>query len=296
MWSGSISFGLVNVPIKLYSAVSPKEVHFNMLHEKDGARIQQKRVCALDGEEVPWEEIAKGYEISKGRYVMIEPEELEKYNPKATKSVDIMDFVDLDSIDPIYFERTYYLAPDRGAAKAYALLVEAMKRTNKVAIAHIVLRTKQYLCALRPMENALALSTMLYADEVVDLKTIDQIPDADSKPADREIKMAEQLVESLAAEWEPEKYTDEYREQVLDLLKKKAEGEEIVVPASEDAPSKVINLVDALQASLEASRGARKGHAEPKGGESGTHRFREEDKAAARKGGSHGRKPKKKAS
>ena len=285
IWSGSISFGLVNVPIKLYSAVSQKEVHFNMLHEKDGARIQQKRVCALDGEEVPWNEIAKGYEVSNGRYVMVEPEELEKYNPKATKTIDIMDFVEMGEIDPIYWERTYYLAPDKGAAKPYALLVEAMKRTKKVAIAHIVLRTKQYLCTLRPMENALALSTMLYADEVISTKDIDTLPDRDVKPADREVKMAEQLVESLASEWDPAKYTDEYREQVLALLQKKAEGEQLVMPESEEKPAKVINLVDALQASLDAARGAKKGHGAPKGGETGTHRFRDDEhKAAARKG------------
>src|SRR5438045_6536145 len=167
IWSGSISFGLVSVPVKLFSATSPKEVRFHMLHDKDGGRIQQKRVCSIDGEEVAWEHIVKGFEVSKGRYVPITREELEAFAPKATRSIDIEDFVDLAQIDPIYYDHTYYLVPDRGADKPYPLLVEAMKRAGKVGIARFVLRTKQNLAAGRPMKHALAIPTMVYADEVV---------------------------------------------------------------------------------------------------------------------------------
>src|SRR5438094_9823533 len=216
IWSGSISFGLVSVPVKLFSATSPKEVRFHMLHDKDGARIQQKRVCSADGQEVPWEHIVKGFEISKGRYVTVAREELEAFNPRATKAIEIEDFVDLEQIDPIYYESTYYLVPDRGASKPYALLVEAMKKTGKVGVAKFVLRTKQYLCAVRPLGKALALSTMLYADEVVALDELEGVPD--TRPAERELKMAGQLVESLAGKFDIHKYKDEYREQVLALL------------------------------------------------------------------------------
>jgi len=177
IWSGSISFGLVSVPVKLFSATSPKEVRFHMLHDKDGGRIQQKRVCSIDGEEVAWEHIVKGFEISKGRYVTVAREELEAFNPRANKAIEIEDFVELAQIDPIYYESTYYLVPDRGAAKPYALLVEAMKRTHKVGIARFVLRTKQYLAAVRPLEHALAISTMLYADEVVSQDELEALPD-----------------------------------------------------------------------------------------------------------------------
>src|SRR5213082_878094 len=168
IWTGTVGFGLVNVPVKLFSATSPKEVRFHMLHDKDGGRIQQKRVCSIDGEEVPWEHVIKGFELGKGRYVAIAREELEAIGPRASKAIEIEDFVELSQIDPIYYQSTYYLVPDRGASKPYALLLAAMKRTGRVGIARFVLRTKQYLAAVRPMGNALAISTMLYADEVVD--------------------------------------------------------------------------------------------------------------------------------
>src|SRR5919204_395905 len=151
IWSGSISFGLVNVPVKLFSATSPKDLRFHMIHDKDGGRIHQKRVCSVDGEEVPWEHIVKGFEISKGRYVTVTKDELAAFNPKATRAIDIEDFVDLHQIDPIFYETTYYLLPDRGAARPYALLLEAMKRTGRVGVARFVLRTKQYLAAVRPI-------------------------------------------------------------------------------------------------------------------------------------------------
>jgi DNA end-binding protein Ku len=255
IWSGSISFGLVNVPVKLFSATSPKEVRFHMLHDKDGGRIHQKRVCSIDGEEVPWEHIVKGYEISKGRYVTVTREELEAFNPKGTKSIDIEDFVELSQIDPIFYETTYYLVPDKGAQRPYALLLEAMRKTHRVGVARFVLRTKQYLCAVRPMGGALALSTMLYADEIVEQDELEGLPGAQSAPREKELHMAEQLVESLASQFEPEKYKDTWREEVLALLERKAQGEEIVAePAAAEPGGKVVNLMEALQRSLAAAR------------------------------------------
>lgn len=257
IWSGSISFGLVNIPVKLFTAVSQKEVHFNMLHEKDGSRVSLKRFCVKENKEIPWDEIAKGYQVAPGRYVMVTKEELEAFDPRATKTIEITDFVELSEIDPVYYEHTYYLAPDRGAGKAYALLLEAMKRTGKVGIARVVLRTKQYLCALRPIEgNALAMSTMQYADEIVSTQKIEALKDLDAKPSEKELRMAEQLVEALTAKWEPDKYKDEYRERVLEMLERKAEGEEIVAAEEpEEKRGKVVNLADALAASLKAKSG-----------------------------------------
>src|SRR6266481_7014706 len=277
IWSGSISFGLVNVPVKLVSATSPKEVRFHMLHDKDGGRIQEKRVCAIDGEEVPWEHIVKGFEVSKGRYVTVARKELDAFAPKATRSIDIEDFVDLHQIDPIYYDHSYYLVPDRGAARPYALLLEAMKRTGKVGVGQFVLRTKQYLAAVRPMGRALALSTMLYADEVVDQDELEGLPGSEAKPREKELRMAEQLVESLATGFDPKKYQDTYREQLLALLERKAEGEEIVAePAEEEPRGKVVNLMDALAKSLAATR---KGEA-PEAGE--RRRRPQTERAAAR--------------
>ena len=255
IWSGSISFGLVNVPVKLFSATSPKEVRFHMVHDKDGGRIQQKRVCSVEGEEVPWEHIVKGFEIAKGRYVTVTKDELAAFNPKTTRAIDIEDFVDLNQIDPIYYDHTYYLVPDRGAARPYALLREAMQKTGKVGVGQFVLRTKQYLAAVRPMGKALALSTMLYADEVVAQDELDGLPGADAKPREKELHMAEQLVESLSAGFDPKKYKDTFREQVLELLERKAEGQEIVAEPTEEEPrGKVVSLMDALAKSLAAAR------------------------------------------
>jgi DNA end-binding protein Ku len=176
IWGGAISFGLVNVPVKLFTAVQPKDVRFNQLERSSGARIKQKRVSAVSGEEVPYDDIVKGYEIGPDRYVVITPEELEGLDPKATRTIDIEEFVDLDQIDPVFFERPYYLVPETGGTKAYALLRDAMKETNKVAIGRLVLRTKQYLATIRPLRDALVLETMLYADEVVDADDLEGLP------------------------------------------------------------------------------------------------------------------------
>jgi DNA end-binding protein Ku len=253
IWSGAISFGLVNVPIKLFTATSQKDVRFHQLHDKDGARIQQKRVCSKDGEEVPNEHIVKGYEVSRDKYVVITPEELDALDPKASRTVDILDFVDLDEIDPVYFDSTYYMVPEKGAAKAYALLLEAMRKSKKVAIARVVLRQKQHLVALRPLKNALSMETMLYADEVVSTDTLEGLPE-DIEVTDRELAMAQQLIDSLADDFKPERYRDDYRERVLDMIERKAEGQEIVVNEEEEEQAPVVDLMAALEASLAAAK------------------------------------------
>ena len=251
IWSGAISFGLVNVPVKLFSAVSPKDVRFNQLEEGTGARIRQKRVSAATGEEVAYDDIVKGYEVRPDTYITLTPEELDALDPKSTKTIDIEDFVDLDQIDPVYYERPYYLVPDKGGQKAYALLRNAMRETNKVGIARVVLRTKQYLAAIRPKDDALVMETMLFADEVNPLDELD-LPGPDVDVTEREEKMARSLIDSLSIDFEPEKYHDEYRARVLDLIEQKASGQEIVVEESAEEAPRVVDLMAALEASLAA--------------------------------------------
>ena len=257
IWRGAISFGLVNVPVKLYSAVSKKNVKFNQLHDADGVRIQQKRICPADGEEVPYENIVKGYEIAPDKYVIITPEELESLDPKKTRTIDIEDFVDLDEIDPLYYEHPYYLVPDTGAAKAYRLLLDALRDTNKVAIARVVLRSKEYLTAIRPAGDVLTMETMLFADELVPQDNLDEVPDDDTRATDRELSMARQLIEAQATPFDPTKYRDEYRERVLDLIERKAQGEDISVQPDSEEPAEVPDLMAALEASLVAASGSK---------------------------------------
>jgi DNA end-binding protein Ku len=248
----------VNVPVKLYSAVSKKTVRFNQLHDADHARIQQKRVCSEDGEEVPYENIVKGFEIAPDRYVVITPDELEALDPTKTRSIDIEDFVDLTDIDPLYYEHPYYLLPDTGAAKAYKLLLEALRETNKVAIARVVLRTKEYLVAIRPAGDVLTMETMLFADELIAADGLDELPDADVKATERELSMARQLIEAQATDFDPSKYRDEYRERVLELIERKAAGEEIVVQPLAEESQEVPDLMAALEQSLAAAQGGRR--------------------------------------
>jgi DNA end-binding protein Ku len=253
IWSGAISFGLVNVPVKLYSATSPKTVRFHQLSSKTGARIRQKRVDPSTGDEVPYEEIVKGYELTPDRYVMIEPEELEALDPKATKTIDVQEFVDLEEIDPIYYDHTYYLAPTAGGAKAYKLLLESMQEAGKVGIGKVVLRTKQQLCALRPGDGVLMLTTMLWGDEVLSPERVDELDAvAEAGASQRELKMAQQLIDSLSAEFDPSAFKDEYRDQVLDLIERKAAGEEIAVQPQAEEPEAAPDLMAALEASLAA--------------------------------------------
>jgi DNA end-binding protein Ku len=256
IWSGAISFGLVNVPVKLYSATSPKTVRFHQIASKTGTRIRQQRVDPSTGEEVPYDEIVKGYEISPDRYVLISSEELEALDPKATKTIDIEEFADLNEIDPIYYDHSYYLAPATGGAKAYRLLLDAMREEGKVGIGRIVLRTKQQLCALRPTGDVLTLSTMLFGDEVVPPDKLDELDAVEEAEAsERELRMAEQLIESLSADFDPTKFHDDYRERVLELIERKAAGEEITVQPEVEEPSPAPDLMAALEASLQAVRG-----------------------------------------
>ncbi len=253
IWSGAISFGLVNVPVKLFSATSAKDVRFHQIDGRTNSRIKQKRVSSTTGEEVPYEDIVKGYEMGTDRFVVITPEELDSLDPKATRTIDIEDFVDLDQIDPIFFERAYYLVPDKGGAKAYALLRAAMRETNKVGIARLVLRTKQYLAAIRAKDDVLIIETMLYPDEVNPVDELD-LPGDDVDVSEREEKMARQLIDSLTTEFDPAQYRDEYRERVLALIEQKASGQEIVMDENPEEPAKVVDLMAALEASLAAAK------------------------------------------
>lgn len=258
IWSGSISFGLVNVPVKMTTAVSQKDVRFNQLHVKDNGRITQKRTCSVCGEEVTYDDLVKGYDVGGGRYVVIEPSELNSLDPEATHTIDIEEFVDLDQIDPLYFDHPYYLVPDGRAAKPYALLVRAMAASNKVAIARVVLRTKQYLAAIRAKDDALVMSTLNYADEVLPTEGLD-VPGIEVELTEKELQMAEQLIESLAAKFDADKYHDDYRDAVLDLIARKDEGQEIVMQPVAEAPSRVEDLMAALEASVKAAKEKREG-------------------------------------
>jgi len=257
IWSGAISFGLVNVPIKLYSAVSKKTVRFHQLNGTTGNRIQQKRVDPDTGDEVNYEDIVKGYELTRDRYVIITPDELETLDPEKTRSIDIEDFVDESEIDPIFYDHPYYLVPDKGAAKAYGLLLHAMADADKVAIARVVIRSKEQLVAIRPHRDGdlLVMETMVFADEVVGTEDIDDLPESkDLKVSERELKMARQLIESLTDTFDPSKYKDSYREKVLELIEAKADGQEITVAPEAPEPAKVPDLMAALEASLAAVR------------------------------------------
>ena len=261
IWSGAISFGLVNVPVKLYSAVSRKTVRFNQLNAKTGNRIQQKRVDPETGDEVAYDDIVKGYELTKDRYVVLTPDELDALDPERTRTIDIEDFVALEEIDPVYYDHPYWLVPDKGAAKAYGLLLEAMRDAGKVAIARVVLRSKEQLVAIRPAGHGLMMETMIFADEVVPPEEIEDLPsEKELKVTDRELKMARQLIDSLTTEWDPEKFSDEYREKVLDLIERKAQGEEIAVQPEAPKPARVPDLMAALEASLAAVKGDSSGN------------------------------------
>jgi DNA end-binding protein Ku len=256
IWSGAISFGLVNIPVKLFSAVQRKTVRFHQLDQEDKQRIQQKRVNPRTGEEVPYENLVKGYEIGPDRYVVITPEELESIQPEKTRMIDIVSFVDLDQIDPIFYDHPYYLVPDTGAEKAYRLLLDAMQQSGKVAIGRVVLRTKEYLVAIRPRDEVLTMETMLFADEVIPPDKLDEKPsDGKAKTSKKELEMAQQLIDSLAQDFEPEQYRDEYRDRVLEMIERKADGEEIVVEPAAEEPKEVPDLMAALEQSIASAKG-----------------------------------------
>ena len=253
IWTGSVSFGLVTVPVRVVSATRSQDVRFHQLEEGTTSRIRYRRVSEQTGEEVPNDRIVKGYELESGNYVVIDSDELAALAPKASRQIEIEDFVDLDEIDPVYFEQPYFLVPDKDAAKAYRLLADVMQEQSKVAIGRFVMRSKEALVAIRAVDGVLVLETMRYADEVLAPDREGAIPEPAAPPTEREMEMARQLVSSLATTFDPEKYRDEYREELLGLIERKASGEEILVPDAPEEPAKVLDLMAALEASLARS-------------------------------------------
>ncbi len=254
-WSGAISFGLVNVPVKLFTAVRSHDVHFTQLHEGTHARVRRRRVDEETGEEVPADEIVKGYEVAPDEYVVVDPDELDELDPEASRLIEIRDFVDLDEIDPIYYDRPYHLMPDgETAGRPYRLLMDAMRRTDKVAIAKMVMRGKEHLVAIRATDDLLVLSTMHYADEVADPSDLDA-PDvlSDVEVSDREVEMAEQLIESQVTSFDPTAYEDTYQQRVVEFLEAKASGETVDLRPPERDTGGVVDLMSALEQSLERS-------------------------------------------
>src|SRR5579872_468261 len=261
IWSGAINFGLVTIPVKLFTAVRTDELSFNMLHGKDEGRIKYERVCSVDGEPVPWDEIVKGYEYEKGQYVVLTDEDFKKVNPEATQSVDILEFVDLDKINPMFFDKPYYLEPTKQGRHAYALLREALAKAGKVAIARVVIRTKETIAAVKPDGEALVLELMHWADELVAQSDLD-FP-SEIKLPEPEMKMAKMLIDSMSVdEFEPEKFTNRYHDELLAMIEARAAGKELPQPKKAPARAKVVNLMDVLQQSLEESKKQRAGRAE----------------------------------
>jgi DNA end-binding protein Ku len=249
IWKGSISFGLVNIPVKVVGAVSPKEIKFNLLHGKDGGRIKFKRTCATDGKEVPPEEIVKGFEVGTGQYVTFTDEELKEIDPVASRTIDILDFVPLEEIDPAYFNKPYYLLPDKNADKAYALFLQALEKAGRVGVAQLVMHDKEHLVALRAREGVILMETMHHFDEMVPASSV-----AAEVPAHavdkRQLAMAEQLIDSLSVPFDPERYTDGHRERVLEAVEEKSKGHQVVVEPAAKPSGKAVDLMAALERSL----------------------------------------------
>jgi DNA end-binding protein Ku len=256
LWSGSISFGLVNIPIKVVGAVSDKDIHFNQLHEQDGARIKYRKVCSKDGEEVPAEDIVRGYEIRSGQYVTFTDEELEAADPKASRTIEIQDFVDLPEIDPAFFDKPYYLVPDKAAGKAYMLLLAALKDTNKVGVARVVMHGKESLVALRALDaGILMMETMHFAEEVTPPESVADEVKAEGVAVDkRQLELAKQIIDSLSNPFEPAKYENTHRKKVLDLIEQKAEGKHIVTEPEVPVSVRTADLLGALEKSLAAAK------------------------------------------
>jgi DNA end-binding protein Ku len=259
IWKGSISFGLVNIPIALYPATRKEDLKFRLLRKKDLSPVNYKRVAAKDGKEVPWDEIVKGYEYEKGKFVVLNEKDFQRVDLEATQTVDIKDFVDLEEIDPMYFYKPYYLEPQKGGDKAYALLREALSDGKKVGIAKVVIKTRQYLAGVKALKDALVLELMHFAEELADAEKL-HVPKK-TTVGKREKDMAEALVKSMTSKWDPEKYKDDYRDALMEVIEEKVEsgGEEIEEKPKEKKPSaKVIDLVAVLQESLKAQSGGKK--------------------------------------
>lgn len=254
LWKGAINFGLIHIPVRMYKAASGKDIRFRELHDADMSPLKQKRVCARDGKEVAREHVVKGYEISPDHFVIIKPEELDALEKAEPHTISIENFVDMEQVDPIYFENSYYVVPDKNAARAYALLLAAMEDKDKAAVARVVLRQKQQLVLLRATGEVMTLSTLYYADEVVSKDKLEGVPHLHA-PEKRELDMATKLIESLSDDFQPEKYHDEYREKLMALIDAKSEGEKWTPPKAHRETAKVVDLVSALQASLDAAKG-----------------------------------------
>jgi DNA end-binding protein Ku len=256
LWNGSLSFGLVNVPVSLFSAVRDEGVHFRQIHEKDGAPIETRRFCSEEDVEVPWEEVVSGYEVSKGKWVTLTDEELAAAEPRKTRTIDIEEFVDLDEIDPIYFDHPYFLVPpeSEGAARAYRLLVEVMEGSDRAAIGRFVLRTREYLVALRVRDGALTLTTMLFHDEVRPARAIAPPQAKKTAPSRKEVDQAVALIEALSEDFDPSSYRDRHRERLLGIIRDKKKGRKIKVAEPEDEPEAVPDLMAALEESLERAK------------------------------------------
>jgi len=264
IWKGSISFSLVNIPIALYPATRREELKFRLLRKSDLSPINYERVAEADGKEVPWEEIVKGYEYEKGQFVVLKEEDFKRVDIEATQTVDIVEFVKLEEIDPVFFDRPYYLEPEKRGEKAYAMLREALKRAGKVGIAKVVIKTRQHLAAVKPNAKTLVLELMHFAEELVDSSSL-KVPGEVSLGA-KELDMAEELIGRMAAKWDPEKYTDDYSQALLELIEKKIEsgGKELPgAPPAKHAPGKVIDLVSVLQESLQQTEKGGKKKARP---------------------------------
>ena len=259
IWKGSISFGLVNIPIALYPATRREELKFRLLRESDLSPVNYKRVAEKDGKEVPWNQIVKGYEYEKGKFIVLKDEDFQRVDLEATQTVDIKDFVDLEEIDPMYFYKPYYLEPQKGGDKAYALLRDSLEETKKVGIAKVVIKTRQYLAGVKPEDGALVLELMHFADELADPSKLN-VPKK-TEVGKREMKMAGSLIDSMTANWNPEKYRDDYKEALMEVIEEKVEagGKEIETkPKKAPKPTKVIDLVSVLQKSLEETGAVRK--------------------------------------
>jgi len=255
IWNGSINFGLVTIPVRLFTAVRENEIHFNMLHKKDKGRINFQRVCSVDGKKVEWNEIVKGYEVGDGEYVLISDEDIKSVRIEATQSIDIQEFVDLGEINPILFDKPYYLEPEKKGRHAYALLRDALAESNKVGIARVVIRTKEYVCALKPNGNALVLELMHYPDEIVDASDF-EFPPAKEKASAGEMKAAKMLIDTMTDKFEPEEYHDRYRDAMMALIEARAKGKPIKALAAAKAKpaTEVVNLMDVLQQSLKQGK------------------------------------------
>jgi DNA end-binding protein Ku len=247
MWRGAISFGLVSIPVRVYTATEEKTLRFNQLHEKDHGRIKYQRICAKDGEVVPYDEIVKGYEYEKDRYVILTDEDFDAVPVESTRAIDIAQFVDRSDIDPIYYKKTYYLGPEEAGVKAYQLLREALREGDRVGIAKVSFRDKEHLAAIRLMDEVLVLDTMFWPDEI--RKGEFSELDKEVKVSDKELQMAESLIENLTEPWSPEAYRDEYRDALLGIVEKKVAGEEVEV-IEEPEPTKVVDLMEALKQSV----------------------------------------------